>query len=245
MPLAGMTNPPMQWGYPRTVEGFIHAFTRGQYEKTHPTDILHDPLRFITQLSMLGDGIIEEFNWVYACLALVPFVFYFKLHKRERAWLVGMTAIYCCLGVLLLILLNPPPDRAAQQLVRVFFTASHTIIALLVGYSVALAGAYLCHHYQTFRFWGLSGGAIAIAFAIFSFTDLTSRTFFGETARVGPGRLLSLVASTFTNPHQFGLPVYAGLILVGTAICFVAALWRCREQAPFRIALGLFALMPL
>jgi len=25
MPLAGMTIPPMQWGYPRTVEGFIHA----------------------------------------------------------------------------------------------------------------------------------------------------------------------------------------------------------------------------
>ncbi len=29
MPLAGMTNPPMEWGYPRTVEGFIQAFTLG------------------------------------------------------------------------------------------------------------------------------------------------------------------------------------------------------------------------
>src|SRR6185436_4337385 len=43
MPLAGMTNPPMEWGYPRTVEGFIHAFTRGQYEKTIPSDIFHHP----------------------------------------------------------------------------------------------------------------------------------------------------------------------------------------------------------
>src|SRR5260221_8203394 len=59
MPLAGMTNPPMQWGYPRTVDGFVHAFTRGQYEKTHPTDLLHDPMRFVTQLGMLGDGIFE------------------------------------------------------------------------------------------------------------------------------------------------------------------------------------------
>src|SRR5260370_35424991 len=162
MPLAGMSNPPMGWGYPRTVEGFIHAFTRGQYEKTHPTDIFHDPLRFITQLSMLGDGIIEEFNWVYAGLALVPLLFFFKLHKRERAWLVGITAIYLCLGVLLLILLNPPPDRAAQQLVRVFFTASHTVISLLVGYGVALIAAFMATHYQSFRFWGLAGGAIAI-----------------------------------------------------------------------------------
>lgn len=244
MPVAGMTNPPMEWGYPRTVEGFIHAFTRGQYEKTNPTDILHDPLRFITQLSMLGDGIIEEFNWVYAFLALVPFVFFFKLHRRERAWLVGITAIYLCLGVLLLILLNPPPDRAAQQLVRVFFTASHTMIALLVGYGVALVAASMAQHYQNFRFWALSGGALAVALAIFSFVELTSKTFFGETANVTPTALLSLVVRAFTNSDQFGLPIYAGLILIATAILFVAALWTRREQPPLGLALALFALMP-
>jgi hypothetical protein len=51
-----MSNPPMQWGYPRTVEGFIHAFTRGQYEKANLTDIIGDPGRFITQLGMLERG---------------------------------------------------------------------------------------------------------------------------------------------------------------------------------------------
>src|SRR5207237_2848328 len=33
LPLSGMTNPPMEWCYPRTVNGFIHALTRGQYEQ--------------------------------------------------------------------------------------------------------------------------------------------------------------------------------------------------------------------
>ena len=245
MPLAGMTNPPMQWGYPRTVDGFIHAFTRGQYEKTHPTDILHDPLRFITQLSMLGDGIIEEFNWVYAFLALVPFAFFFKLHRRERAWLVGVGAIYLCLGVLLLILLNPPPDRAAQQLVRVFFTASHTIIALLVGYGLTLVAAYMATHYQGFRSWGLTGGAIGMALAVYSFADLTSKTFFGEQANVTPGRLLALAAQTFSDRFQFGLPVYAGLILIGTAMAFTAAVWLRKSRAPLGFTLGIFALLPL
>ncbi|MGN6554968.1 MAG: protein O-mannosyl-transferase family, partial [Verrucomicrobiota bacterium] len=37
MPISGMTNPPMQWGYPRTLDGFIHAITRGQSDKIHPT----------------------------------------------------------------------------------------------------------------------------------------------------------------------------------------------------------------
>ena len=43
MPLASMTNPPMNWGYPRTWEGFLHALTRGQYERANPTS---DPLRW-------------------------------------------------------------------------------------------------------------------------------------------------------------------------------------------------------
>ena len=48
-PIAGMTDPPMQWGYPRTVEGFFHALSRGQYEKASPSDVIHDPGRFVMQ----------------------------------------------------------------------------------------------------------------------------------------------------------------------------------------------------
>jgi len=95
---AGMSNPPMEWGYPRTVEGFIHAFTRGQYEKANPSNVIEHPLVFLAQLGMLGKGIIEEFNWVYSFIALVPFAFFFKMHRRERAWLIGITAIYFFLG---------------------------------------------------------------------------------------------------------------------------------------------------
>ena len=73
------------------------------------------PATFITQLGMLGTGIVEEFNWVYAFLALVPFLFFPKLHRRERAWMIGITAIYFFLGVLLLILLNPPPGPAGTR----------------------------------------------------------------------------------------------------------------------------------
>jgi thioredoxin-like negative regulator of GroEL len=244
LPLAGMTNPPMEWGYPRTVAGFIQAFTRGQYEKTNPTDLLHDPLRFLTQLSMLGEGIIEEFNWVYALLALLPFLFFFRIHQRERRWLAGMAAIYFCLGIVLLILLNPPPDRAAQQLVRVFFTASHTVIAMLVGYAVALSCAWLVTHYHSFRFWGLAGGAVALGLAVFSYAGVTSRAFFGETASVGPGQLLEITFKGLFGKDQFGVPIYAGLILIGLALAFLIAIWRCRERPPLSIVLLIFSLMP-
>jgi tetratricopeptide (TPR) repeat protein len=245
MPLACMTNPPMEWSYPRTADGFIHALTRGQYEKTHPTDIIHHPEVFGLQLLSLGRGIIEEFNWVYAFVALAPFLFFRAFRRRERAWLIGISAIYLCLGVLLLILLNPPPDRGAQELVRVFFTASHTCIALMVGYGLALTAAFMATHYERFRPWGLIGGLAAVALALISFTEMTQDTFFGEGAELSFPRLLAFVGKVLSDSNQYGLPVYAGLLLVGLTLGFVGALWFNRQRAPLGITLALFALMPL
>lgn len=173
MPLAGMSIPPMQWGYPRTREGFIHAMTRGQYEKTNPTDFFGDPMRFFSQLQMFAEGVVDEFNWVYALLALVPFFFFSRMQKRERAWVVGITAIYLCLGVLLLILLNPPPDRQARELIRVFFTASHVMVAMGVGYGLTLIVATLAMHYEKARRGALLGGLIALDLAVFALAIIT------------------------------------------------------------------------
>jgi thioredoxin-like negative regulator of GroEL len=245
MPLAGMTNPPMEWGYPRTVEGFIHAFTRGQYDKANPSDFIHNPGVFLMQLKNMGLGIIDEFNWVYAFLALVPFLFFRKMHQRERAWLIGISSIYLCLGVLLLILLNPPADRASQELNRVFFTASHTLIALLVGYGLTLAAAYMATHYENFRSWGLIGGAVAVALSIYSMTELIEKTYFGEAATVGLSSLASMVVRAFTNKDQYALPIYAGIILIGMAGAYLAAVAFYRHRAPLAITLAIFALMPI
>jgi thioredoxin-like negative regulator of GroEL len=245
MPLAGMTNPPMEWGYPRTVEGFIHAFSRGQYGQATPSDVFHQPGIFAMQLANMGQGIVDEFNWVYVFLALVPFLFFLRMHRRERAWLIGITAIYLCLGVLLLILLNPPADRAGKELNRVFFTASHTLIALLVGYGLTLVAAYMATHYQQFRRWGLGGAAVAVALAICSLTELTESTFFGEGSDVSRWTLLSFIGRTLTHKDQFGLPVYAGLILIGMTLVYLAALLLYRNRAPLGITLVVFALMPL
>jgi len=245
MPLAGMTNPPMEWGYPRTVEGFIHAFTRGQYEKTNPSNVFGDPFHFLGQLHRLWDGIKEEFNLVYFFLALVPFAFFLKLHRRERAWLIGVTAIYLCMGVLLMILLNPPPDKQAQQLVRVFFTASHVPISLLVGYGMTLVAAYMATHYQRFRPWGLIGGGVAIALALYSFVQNTQDTFFGQDATVPISALMHFVGKALTNKDQYAVPVFAGLLLIGMTVAFVVSLVVYKNRAPLALTLAVFAIMPL
>ena len=46
-------------------------------------------------------------------------------------------------------------------------------------------------------------------------------------------------------PNQYGLPIYANLLLVAIAVAFVLALVVYRQRGPLFIALGLFAAMPL
>ena len=243
MPLSGMATPPMQWGYPRTVEGFFHALTRGQYEKTNPTNFLNDPGRLMTQLGMLIEGIGDEFNWVYTLIALVPFLYFLKMQRRERAWLVGIAAIYLCLGVLLLILLNPAPERASRELVRVFFTASHVLVSLLVGYGLTIIASYMATHYQRFRLLGLLGGAVAVALAIYELMADTRNVYFGEASATNLSQILSQIVMVF-GKDQYGLPVFADLILVAMTLVFLTSLSAYRKRAPLAVALGLFALMP-
>ena len=191
-PIAGMTDPPMQWGYPRTVEGFFHALSRGQYEKANPSDAFGNPGHFLVQLGMLIGDIAQEFNWVCIFIALVPLLFFFKMQKRERAWISGLTAIYACIGLFLLVLMNPSPERSSADLIKVFFTSSHAVIAVMFGYGLALTAAYMATHYQSFRVVGLMLGLVTLVPALITLYNGVNTTFFGGSGWVSPTNLLFL-----------------------------------------------------
>ncbi len=243
-PLAGMTDPPMQWGYPRTVEGFFHALSRGQYEKANPTDIIHDPMRFVMQLRLLVGGVAESFSWVAIFIALLPFLFLFKMKNRERSWIIGLTAIYLCVGVLLTIIMNTTPDRASADENKAFFTASHAIVAIMIGYGLALMSAYMATHYERFRRWGLLGGGIAVVLALYCLVTATGKLFFGPAGQISLSELPHWIAQAFAK-DQYGLPVFANLILVAVPIIFITALLVYRQRGPVLILLCLLTAMPV
>ncbi len=248
LPLFSMTNPPMNWAYPRTFDGFIHAFTRGQYEKTNPTDFLNDPLRFIRQLLMYLYGAADEFNLAFLALALVPFFFLPLLGRRERAWIVGNTAIGLCLSVLLLMLLNPQIDRQSRDLTRVFFTASHVIIAMFVGLAVTLTGASLLTRYAQVRTYALGGGAVLAALALYSLaTRLTDVYGDPHTGAVGPGTLLAGLFQALAHPAMTApvWAVYGRLFVLLLLLAFVMLVLLNRERLRPAALVGLFALMPV
>ncbi len=229
MPLASMTNPPMNWGYPRTVDGFIHAFTRGQYEKTNPTESL---TKFVDQCWMLLEGALDEFGLFHLLLVLVPFAFLMAMRRREQAWLIGQVAIYLCLSVLLIILLNPNSDKQSRDLTKVFFTASHVTLAMFAGYGIALIGGLIMTCYREYRDWLLYSGFFVCTMAVFTLREtyaadaypLARLSAFIAFAILGVITVLLLF-----KREQLKLPLLLGLIAISPSYLTLSH-WSDNEQ---------------
>jgi len=218
MPLTSMSNPPLNWGYPRTVTGFFHAFTRGQYERIHPT---RDPITFAKQFYYtLVEGTLDEFNLIYLLVGVIVFFFYRRMQPREKAWVIGLSAIYICLGPFLLDLLSPAPDRQSQDLNKVFFTASHMMIAMFIGYGLTIMGSLLATQYQRWRKPALLAFTLAAGFAV-----IWATLVFLET----PNPLKRETA-------------YFGVALAAAA---ALAVWFARTRAPMTALVAAMAFMPV
>jgi hypothetical protein len=128
---------------------------------------------------MLISDIAHEYNWLCLFIALTPLLFFFKMQKRERSWIIALVGVYLCIGGLLVILMNPQPERQSADLIRVFFTSSHAVIAIMIGYGFALTAAYISTHYQRFRPVALMAGVAALAPALTAFYEGVNDTFYG------------------------------------------------------------------
>ena len=242
-PVSCMTDPPMQWGYPRTVQGFFHALSRGQYGSVESYNIFSDPRHFAFQLWYIAKGLSESFSLVYVFIGLLPFAFLLKMHKRERSWVIGLTAIYFCLSVLLVVLINVSPDRQSTDLNKVFFTASHGLFAMMIGYGLTLLAAYTATNYQKVRLWGYVGGAMAVVLAIKSLNDAAGTLYHGPAGEISLSELPHHIALAFAR-DQYGLPIFANLILLAIPLCLIGAFVVYRQRGPVLIMLALFCLMP-
>lgn len=240
MALASMSNPPLNWGYPRTVAGFFHAFQRGQYERIHPTigqdGLFGDLGRYFYQIANYIGGTLEEFNLVYVLIGLVPLFFIAKMQKRERAWMIGLIAFYFMLSVFLLNLLNPAPDRQSRDLNRVFFTASHFMVAMGTGYGLTLIGAYLFTHYERWRQYCLYVALGVAGFALF----MLAVTYQGDNP------ILSFHTPVFDlEPSYSPLVRFTDWFSLALALAAVALLYVNRTRVPVVPLVVLFAILPV
>jgi hypothetical protein len=137
VPLFSMTNPPVNWGYGRTVAGFFHLLRRGQYCSIQPPT---DFLTFLDQLKTYAAITVKEFGWPYLIFALVPLLFVRRLPIDQRRWTLALLGFYLCLALLVLLVLNPVGHKGAEG-IKVFFSLSYVPLAILVGSGLLLVAA--------------------------------------------------------------------------------------------------------
>ena len=170
MPIVSdLRNPPMNWGYPRTWEGFKHAIERGQYEA------IGFQLPRWGQIASYFEDVRVQFTDILIPFALVPFAAGHWIVKKanRRAfwqWMVPAFVCFLLMSVLLLGLANVKGDLQDGFIQKVKFISSHAMLALWIGYGLVFAAAF------AFRLLGMraerkplamvaAGLMIAVAFA--------------------------------------------------------------------------------
>jgi hypothetical protein len=151
LPIASMTNPPGNWGYARTFEGFMHTTSRGQYEHFYPIDVFGEPSRFFMQ----AVGFVREswraIGWPYLMPVPIPFFFLHRMRKRERNWLSGLALVFLSSSLLIMIALNPPPDRSALSFMIQYFQFVHLLLIILSGCGLAIIAGRMSNLTSTRR----------------------------------------------------------------------------------------------
>lgn len=130
VPVVSMTNPPMNWGYARSVGGFSHVMTRGQYEAISPPG---NVATFTKQIKMYAAVTAKEFGWPFVILACLPWLFFRQLPINLRRFVLAFAVLYLCLTLLLIAALNPVDHWDGRRSVKVFFSASYVVLAIWLG----------------------------------------------------------------------------------------------------------------
>ena len=149
MPIVSdLRNPPMNWGYPRTWEGFKHAIMRGQYEAIGFQMPTWGGIK-----NYFGD-VLVQFTDVLALLALVPFAAGHWIVKKENRkpfwqWMIPAVVCFLLMSVLLIGLANVKGDVQDGFIQKVKFISSHAMIALWIGYGLVFVGVWLLNLLRT------------------------------------------------------------------------------------------------
>lgn len=114
MPFAGEQNPPINWGYPRTWQGFMHAITRGQYERVVLSDIFGDPSRFVLQCKAFFYDLSSQFYLPLVLVGFLPFTAWkMRISKMQvNGFLIAIGLLIPAAGL-----------EVVQKLVEIYYPA--------------------------------------------------------------------------------------------------------------------------
>ena len=208
MPIVSdLRNPPMNWGYPRTWEGFKHAIQRGQYEA-----IGFQIPKFKVILSYFED-VRVQFTDLLIPFAIVPFAAGHWIVKKENRrafwqWMIPAFVCFFLMSFLLIGLANVKGDLQDGFIQKVKFISSHAMLALWIGYGLVFAAAFGLS-LVTKKDVLLAARAKTIAFAVAALMIVVSFAYplvdnYCGNYRLGVNEIAFKLGGSEQNGHTFG-----------------------------------------
>ncbi len=130
MPIAADQNPPMNWGYARTWDGFIHAISRGQYEQVKPTDIFS--ATFIRQCFAYLTNLRHQFSLPVLLVGFLPFTLW-ELRRGERRFRMAGAALGLIGAALALVAVEFMVIRGGTAVPPILVTAYKAVSGLVIA----------------------------------------------------------------------------------------------------------------
>ena len=208
MPIVSdLRNPPMNWGYPRTWEGFKHAIQRGQYEAIGFPEFngVSHFLSFVgNQMRHYFQDVKMQFTDLLIPFAFVPFAAgHWVVAKARRKtfwqWMVAAAACFVMMSFLLILLANVKGDVQDGFIQKVKFISSHAMIALWIGYGIVFAGILVAR-------LAMKRGAKTAFFAALAFSAAVAVAAFVSpiVANYTDRRMVFELGGCEQNAHTFG-----------------------------------------
>ena len=208
MPIVSdLRNPPMNWGYPRTWEGFKHAIQRGQYEA-----IGFQIPKFEVILNYFED-VRVQFTDLLIPFALVPFAAGHWIVKKENRkafwqWMIPALVCFLLMSFLLIALANVKGDLQDGFIQKVKFISSHAMLALWIGYGLVFAAAFGLS-LATKRDELLAARAKTLAFVVAALMIVVSFAYplvdnYCGNYRLGVNEIAFKLGGSEQNGHTFG-----------------------------------------
>ena len=164
MPFAAWTNPPMNWGYAATKEGFVHAVTRGQYEKVNPASFFS--LDFFLKVKLFIEALVHQYSLPLTLLGLVaPVILLYTWNRckpRGRSWMLFVLAAFLISSLGLLSIINPKLEKQDQEINIKFFAPAHGFYAMLIGYGIAVLSSLLAWQKKVLGGWLVRLACVAL-----------------------------------------------------------------------------------
>jgi len=140
MPLSSDTNPPMNWGYPRTFEGFQHAIFRGQYERIAPTPIFS--WQFVEQMGAYLADLRGTFTLPIVLIGAFPFAAWSLTLKGKRMRALNIAIPLAVLALVLILveeaLVPTGKTVAVLSLAYRFIGFLLVVITMIGGFSILM-----------------------------------------------------------------------------------------------------------